>query len=1229
MAAGQKGHPTEELPPVVQNRGLFSDYYLTELVWDDEFFRGSAKDAEPVWLAIKSLYEKVKPQLPTANEAQTEQLFIRPVLDLLGHRGLYAVQPSVPSAEGPRRPDFAFFGSIDGKEHAEATCKGKVEYFAKALAIGDAKQWDRSLDRKRKGAGDAFTNANPSYQIDFYLRATDRKWGILTNGRRWRLYHRDTSYRMNVFYEVDLVALLEEYDESFLYFYAFFHKDAFTTGFLDRVLRGSRDYAGKLGDELKENVYEALRLLAEGLLRCPDNGLREDDLDEVRANTFVLIYRLLFLFYAEDRGLLPMENPHYRTSYSLRGWAQEIADKLEEGHSFSPTTYGSWMKLSELCRIVNEGDAHLRVPPYNGGLFDVAKHLLLVRCKIGDLYLASAVDRLARAEAAGRTGRGPVSYRDLDIRHIGAVYEGLLEHRLRVAHQDLAVVKDGGKEKFVPVAKLGNKRPLKTHRAGEVYLETDKGERKATGSYYTPDYIVKYIVEHTLGPLVEEKHKKIEEERHVLEEKVKGSRGYDREVYERKLAEIGNRLIEEILSIKVLDPAMGSGHFLVEAVDFLARELIRALGESPEELEEEEVRWAGREVVERCIFGVDVNPLAVELAKLSLWISTVAKDRPLSFLDHHLRLGNSLIGAWVKDLGRLPARSKKDKAAQIGEHVVGLFEGKLKERLPVVLGEVMELLRKPSDKVEDIREKETLYEHILNMLQPFKEVANVWVSTYFGNEADRTDYENALLKLSDPPTVWEREVREQPWFAKTQEMVAARHFFHWELEFPEVFFEKTGQRKRNPGFDAVIGNPPYVRSVRLKEDDPEGWVFYASRFRAASKREYDVYLCFVEQGHALLSTQGRFGMIMPNKWFTTRVGETLRCLLAEARAVDHVVDFGSFQVFDDVTAYTCLLFLTGAPSEEVEAAVLLDSGSSPTTLPNGDGSWQISAVPTARLGGEPWHFLPEDTGDFWKKLQNHPRLEDVAVVFKGTGTSADHVFFMERRADGFYSRFVDETVELESELMRPALTGQDIDRYAFRRDNWLLFPYAIQGDRAALIPPDEMSTRYPKAWAYLSRPQIRTALEGRDRGEFRTREDWYAFGRPQNLHLLGEAKVVLPDVGARGEFAYDPEGRYIIDTAYGVVPQGQVRFSLLSLTAVLNSSLLTMFLQHTGTDLRGGYFRMKTSYLNPFPIPRIAFTTPPAKRTQLVEEGKRLYREALERGRHGSGLEGHRKEGSV
>ncbi|MDD3747846.1 MAG: Eco57I restriction-modification methylase domain-containing protein [Candidatus Bipolaricaulis anaerobius] len=956
--------------------------------------------------------------------------------------------------------------------------------------------------------------------------------------------------------------LLDSCDETFAYFYAFFQKDALATGFLDRALAGSREYAAKLGDELKENVYETLRLLAEGLLKCPDNHLDADQLEEIRANTFVLIYRILFLFYAEDRELLPMDKADYRDAYSLRNWAREIARQLDLGRPFSPTAYNGWHKLSELCRIVNEGDVYLGVPPYNGGLFDPEKHPLLVRWKIGDQYLVLAIDKLARAEASGRTGRGPVSYRDLDIRHLGSIYEGLLEHRLRQAREDIAVVKEKDRELFVPKGQLAGRRSIKEYKAGEVYLETDKGERKATGSYYTPDYIVKYIVENTLGPLIEEKRQAIAKEREELEGKLKKSRGYDRDHYQRRLAELDHRLIREILSIKVLDPAMGSGHFLVEAVDYLARELIKAFGATPDEMEEEEIRWARREVVERCIYGVDVNPLAVELAKLSLWIETVAKDRPLSFLDHHLRLGNSLIGAWVKDLGQLPPKGKKDKAQKIGEHVIGLFEGKLKERLPVVLGEVVELLRKPSEKVEDIREKEALYDRILSLLRPFKEVANAWTSTYFGCEVDGSHYEEALLKLSDPPAIWEGEVRSQPWFEKAQGIAMERHFFHWELEFPEVFFEETGQRKRNPGFDAVIGNPPYINAIELNKllsgyEKP----FWREQFVSASGA-YDIYILFIERGLQLVAKEHLVSFITPNKFLSAPYAIAFRQLIGSKHQLVSLCNWSRCKVFEDPAVYPVVsVFRRTDKSPQPYIIRSLIAGI------DGNPSGQVISHESAKLTMLPdflWSFLLSANIDLVTKISAlSESLHRIASV-QATSTAAEADAFSEAIREGKAS-------SAASKLINTGL----IDRYDTLGGIDLLTHKGVS---------------YKQPYLDLDRSMI---------SEMR-----------RNLYRT--PKVIFAKIAPHIEAFPDLSGEYASINTNCVYNS---RCALTYVCALLNSRLLSfIYAEYFGSlIMSGGYFQFQAPQLEVLPIRRVSFTTAQPERARLVEEGKRLYRVALER----------------
>ncbi|MCL0057503.1 N-6 DNA methylase [Dehalococcoidales bacterium] len=871
---------------------MFSDYYLEELVGEDSHWQALKKNAWEYRQRIANILGKAVPGINgDTPEAEVERRLIHPVLDTLGH--VYFVQPAVPSSEGVRRPDYAFFPSAGALREAESY-KGQLEFFKTALAVADAKAWERSLDKRVKGPGDPFTNHNPSYQIDFYLRATDKRWGLLTNGRHWRLYHRDLSYRLDVYYEVDLPQIVTLDEDAFLYFLAFFCKEAFQpdgTGecFLDRAYRRSTEYAAGLSDELEDNVYEALRLLAEGFLSFPGNNLQPQDLDLVRENAFIVIYRLLFTLYAEAREFLPVTNPTYEDTYSLRALANEIATKEPFESRLSSVTTGYWTRLKDLFTLINTGDDFLHIPPYNGRLFDDQKeHKSLATWQIGDRYLAAAIDQLARARAAGRTGRGFVSYRDLSIRELGSIYEGLLEHRPRYAAQAVAVIREDKREKFIPLTELGNRKALKTYLPGSVYLETDKGERKATGSYYTPDYIVKYIVSNTLGPLLEEAKKS------------------------------DGNLIDAILSLKVLDPAMGSGHFLVEATDFLTRALVEALGGDPREMEEDEIRWARREVVERCIYGVDLNPLAVDLAKLSLWLSTVSLDKPLNFLDHHLRCGNSLIGAKLEDLGQLPVlgRKKGTKAAPASQSLVEYY---FHQNVATAVDNYFRISQIPSDKPQDIQEKEKLYGIARDILKRYRDVAHIWTSVYFGNEVPAEGYMMLQDKIRATEPEW-AELEKKPWFAEAVEMgEEERRFFHWELEFPEVFFDRNGQRLQNPGFSAVVGNPPYVQSKFLPQVDK---AYYSLAF-TSMKGQYDIFNGFVERACQILQPGGQHSLIVPTRFWTNPDYEAFRRFILPRFHIRQLVDVGE-RIFEEVEMPTSIfVFQRDGLTEERELPVLV------------------------------------------------------------------------------------------------------------------------------------------------------------------------------------------------------------------------------------------------------------------------------------------------------------------
>ena len=233
------------------------------------------------------------------------------------------------------------------------------------------------------------------------------------------------------------------------------------------------------------------------------------------------------------------------------------------------------------------------------------------------------------------------------MRHLGSIYEGILEYDIDVADEPLTL-EDG---EYVP-AEEGEEVIVEE---GELYLLTDVGERKATGSYYTPEYVVEYIVENTLGPLVEE-----------IREDLVGRSAFDEGGFAVEFA-------ERVFDLKVLDPAMGGGHFLTSAVDYLAREIIdaqerQAAQEGIETVEEShDINWARRQVAQKCIYGVDLNPLAVELAKVSLWLRTLAAEQPLAFLDHHLKTGNSLVGSDIEDTDELESDANEGPNASLAD----------------------------------------------------------------------------------------------------------------------------------------------------------------------------------------------------------------------------------------------------------------------------------------------------------------------------------------------------------------------------------------------------------------------------------------------------------------------------------------------------------------------------------------------------------------------------------
>ena len=833
---------------VFYNSGLFSNHYLENMIqkvpeWDED------NHLREAYSQIKEIFDRKGRNFERYVEADLEHNWIRPVLDILGHH--YGVQEGL--HHDPLKPDYAFFPDQETMEEAYSHKKGAENFYKKAIAVGDAKAWNVLLDKSRQGKAHR-EMTNPSFQIDVYLRATPPKWAILTNGRMWRLYHEDTSVKMDCYYEVNLPELINKIEETgdvnlFKYFFLFFRLESFPqvplgSSFLDRVREESAAYAQKIGKDLQENVYKAMKVLAEGFFAEQSNSLSQSmkDIKKVQDNSMRLLYRLLFIFYAESRKLLNTDNKHYR-EMSLRKLKEEISEKMDQGETLLAVRSTYWEGLKDLFRLINDGSEafgysmeEFYIPAYNGGLFDPTKNSFLAQKKIGNLYLAEAIDLLARSH--GEKGMVFVDYSSLGIRHLGSIYEGILEYKLHMAEEPMVAVKEKGKEVWLPKRDAASKKKLSDSvEAGQLYLVTDKGERKTTGSFYTPEYIVKYQVKNTLAPLIDP----------MMEEAMWSE-------------ELRKDLLKKLLSIKVLDLAMGSGHYLVEATDYIAREIIHAKEIArhedldSEDVAENDIHWARREVVRNCIYGVDLNPMAVELAKLSLWLSTVAANKPLSFLDHHLRCGNSLIGAELARLTVLPGRPPEE---------MPLWSFGLKSHTEGLLKKYSLMAALPDDSLQMVKWKEDQFRQIRDgeLSRRLAELANVWLSTYFGNKVSDDDYYEMQNHLSPEKFPDWTGLRSREWFLRAEQIAGEKRFFHWELEFPEAF------QGENRGFDVVIGNPPYVRQERLGEDKG-----YFQKIFNVYHGIADLYVYFFERGHGLLRDGGMFGFISSNKFMRSNYG---------------------------------------------------------------------------------------------------------------------------------------------------------------------------------------------------------------------------------------------------------------------------------------------------------------------------------------------------------------------
>ena len=802
---------------------LFAHDFLHESVTRLNDWRDlDAASLDALEVSVRDVFARF-PIAGSPNESQTEDDLIWPVLAHLGWTASLRQQNL--SASGRQDvPDGLLFRDASVKDRANGFTDEWRRYEL-GLSVVESKRWGRPLDRRSGRRGE---ETAPSTQMLRYLRRVDDlttgtlRWGILTNGARWRLYYQGARSVSEQFFELDLAALLDlpghnhglfaltdtERHHWLKVFVLVFRRAAFVAGptdprtFHQRAIEDGRFYEERVAANISELVFGQV---FPGLARAIAAAAPEAPLPDVREAALILLYRLLFILYAEDRDLLPVRDTRY-DDYALRKNVRgDIGQRKDQQDVFSARATRYWSAFDDLCQAIAHGDASIGLPPYNGGLFDQANTPLLGQIRLDDAVMAIAIDALSFEQTPA--GRRYINYRDLGVQQLGSIYERLLEHDL-------------GRER------------------DEITIRLNRLARKGSGSYYTPDDLVALIIKETIEPLV---RSRIDAFLAKHAELATSPLSEDRRIGRLKPLDPA----ENLLDLKVCDPAMGSGHFLVNLVDYLADRVITAMAEaeaavdgylSPLTARIDNIRttimakadasgWTidedqlddrhiiRRMVLKRCVYGVDKNPMAVELAKVALWLHTFTVGAPLSFLDHHMRCGDSLFGSWVRtginqaeaQGGSLWLRgpiTKATSAAASMQVIEGLTDAEIAEA------------HRSADIFAGVEESTAPLNTFLSLVQALgwltlrdrddTEVLRTYFAGVFGDPIDIALGAVAIVQDARGAT------RFAELLGQARRLTTEERFLNWEVAFPGVWsaWERAGL---HGGFDAVIGNPPWDR----------------------------------------------------------------------------------------------------------------------------------------------------------------------------------------------------------------------------------------------------------------------------------------------------------------------------------------------------------------------------------------------------------------------------------
>nr|WP_080931882.1 N-6 DNA methylase [Methanosarcina mazei] len=884
-------------------------------------------------------------------------------------------------------------------------------------------------------------NPEPAYQLRRYAWSAKLPVSILTDFEEFIVFD---CTKKPLLHDKSSMGRIEyytykDYIERWDEIESKYSKNSIYTGKFDDL---AESLVSKKGGKGTAGIDDAFLIEIEGWrdILAKNIALRNNELSVQELNLAVqkIIDRIIFLRICEDRGI----EEYGQLKKKAEG--KEIYENLKDLFIYADNKYNSGLFHFEKEDWMEEPD------------------ILTLSLKIDDKILKQILSHLYYPES-------PYEFSVFPADILGHVYEQFLGKVIRLtdSHQ----------------AKIEEKPEVK----------------KAGGVFYTPTYIVDYIVKNTVGRLVE------------------------------------GKTPNEVSELKILDPACGSGSFLIGAYQYLLdwhigwyidklvpfikagkpatdKEVQKLLPVKPipKKKGKKKIRSAGldydfpiyqmsetdwrltsdekKRILLNNIYGVDIDQQAVEVTKLSLLLKvlegekgeriakqlTITQERVLPSLHENIKCGNSLIGSDIYSNGQMA----------------------------------------------------------------------------FDNDEE-------FYRINA---------------------------FDWNQEFAGVF--------EQGGFDAVIGNPPYVRIQSMKEWNPIEVEFYKKLYKSASKGNYDVYVIFVEKGLSFLNKDGLLGYILPHKFFNTKYGESLREIISEGKNLKKIIHFGHQQVFKNASTYTCLLFLRKEEQKSFEFEMVES-----IDLWRQNEDCKSSIIPTSVVDKNEWNFFIGNADKLFKKLHfDSISLEHVTDrIFQGIKTGADKVYIVneiirDNNLIKIYSPEKKTEYWVEASLFHPLIKGGDSKPYYIQKTKRLiLFPFHNYNDQVKLISELNFKEKYPLVWQYLK--DNRTLLENREKGKLKGK-DWYNYTRNQAIEVISKQKIFTPDLVSEVSFSYDSDGDFFFTGGaaggYGIVTSDD--YSKEYILGILNSNLVNWFLLHTSTKMQGGWFSCESRFIKHIPIHKIDFS---------------------------------------